>query len=415
MNVLIVAIGSQGDVNPFLKIGMALQGRGHEVTILSNSYFKKSVQDAGLGFAPVGTTDEYHKMVDAVDTKNPTKTVKVVMDLLYFNSMQIVYDTIRQLNVPGQTVVLGITMAFGARIAQEKLGIPMITFHLAPNSIPSVVCPSRMDGFWMPHWMPMFYKAFVWRFIDLLTDLFLGPRINKMRQNLGLPKTKKILRQWLHSPDKVIGLFPAWFVQPQQDWPKNTQTTDFVLFDEADNNPIPTPLEEFIRTGDPPVVFTAGSAVNGARAFFKASVEACELLNIRGVFLSKFADHIPDNLPPNIHFSIYAPFSKLLPHASALVHHGGVGSCAQAMRAGVPQLVTPFGMDQPDNARRLSNLGIGAELRLKQYKGPAVADRLGHLLGDQEVRTRCQKVAHRFKNSDPLVDICRIIENQANN
>ena len=412
MDILIVAIGSQGDVNPFIKIGIALQKRGHDVTILSNNYFRDSIQNAGLDFVSVGSTEDFNKMVDEVDTKNPTKTTKVVMKYLYFASMQKVYDTIKKMCIPGETIVLGITMAFGARIAQDKLGIPLITCHLAPVSIPSILRPAKLDGLWMPHWMPRIYKAGVWRLIDILTDPFLGPPINKMRKKLDLPKVRSIIRHWIHSPDKVIGLFPDWFAEPQPDWPKNIEVTNFVLFDEADKNPMTPALENFIAEGDPPIVFIAGTAVNDATSFFKASAEACDILNTRGILLSRYKDHIPNDLPPNIHYCEYAPFSKLLPYASAVVHHGGIGTCAQALRAGIPQLITPFGMDQPDNSSRLTKLGVGAELRMKKYKSSIVADTLGKLLEDKDVHASCKKIADELKNIDPLSDVCRIIENQ---
>ena len=415
MNILIVAIGSQGDVNPFVKIGIALQNRGYDVTILSNNYFRNSVQNVGLSFASVGSTEDYNKMVDEVDTKNSTKTLKVVMKYLYFNSMQNVYDTIKKLYLPGETIVLGITMAFGARIAQEKLGIPLITCHLAPNSIPSVLRPGKLDGVWMPHWMPGIYKASIWRLIDMLTDMLFGPQLNKMRKKLDLPKVRNILRHWMHSPDKVIGLFPDWFAEPQPDWPKNTEVTNFVLFDETDKNPISPELGKFIAQGEPPIIFTAGTAINDAASFFKVSAKACELLNARGVFLSRYKNHIPNDLSPSIHYCEYAPFSKLLPYASALVHHGGIGTCAQALRAGVPQLIVPFGMDQPDNSLRLQEFGVAAELREKKYKSSIVADKLGRLLEDKDVHMHCKKIADKLKKIDPLTDICRMIENQMKN
>ena len=306
-------------------------------------------------------------------------------------------------------------MAFGARIAQDKLGIPLITFHLAPISFPSVSRPAKLDGMWMPHWMPTVYKTGVWRLIDFLTDMFLGTPINKMRKKLKLPKVRRIIQHWIHSPDKVIGLFPDWFAEPQPDWPNNSEVTNFVFFDESDKYPMPPKLEKFIAEGDPPIIFTAGTAINNAASFFKASIEACDILNTRGVFLSRYKDHIPNDLSPSIHYCEYAPFSKLLPYSSAVVHHGGIGTCAQSLRAGVPQLITPFGMDQPDNSSRLAKLGVGAELRIKKYKSTIIADKLGKLLGDKDVHTHCKKIAEELKNTDPLTDICRIIEDQMKN
>ena len=378
MNILIVAIGSQGDVNPFIKIGLELQKRTHDVTILSNSYFKDSIQNAGLNFSAVGSIEDFNKMVDAVDRKNPIKTVNAVMEYLYFNSMQKTYDTIKKLYIPKETVILGITMAFGARIAREKLGIPLVTFHLAPVSFPSVSRPAKYDGIFMPHWMPGFYKAFAWKLIDTLTDLGLARPINRMRKNMGLPEVKHVIRNWIHSPDKVIGLFPDWFAPPQPDWPAASELAGFVFFDEAEKKPMSKELEAFIANGDPPVIFTAGTAVSSASSFFNTSAQVCEISNLRGVFLTRYKDNIPRNLPENIHCCEYAPFSRLFPKASAVVHHGGIGTCAQALKAGIPQLIVPFGMDQPDNASRLIRLCIGDQIRIKNYKSRLVAKKLNN-------------------------------------
>ena len=415
MNIIIVAIGSQGDVNPFIKIGNALHQMGYDVTVLSNNYFRESVQNAGLDFVSVGSAEDFNNMVDEVDLNNPTKSTKVIMKYLYFLTMQKVYDTIKDLFIPGETIVIAITMAFGARIAQEKLAIPLITCHLSPVSFPSISRPAKLDGIWMPHWMPKLYKDSVWRLIDIVTDMFLGPPINGMRAKLGLPPVKRIIKHWIHSPDKVIGLFPSWFAEPQPDWPDNTEVTNFIFFDEADKNPMSPELGKYIAEGDPPIIFTAGTAINSAASFFKASTRACEILNTRGVFLSRYKNHIPNDLPENIHYCEYAPFSKLLPYSSALVHHGGIGTCAQALRAGVPQLITPFGLDQPDNSSRLIELGVGDELRMKKYKSSAVADKLGKLLADKDVHTRCKKIADELKSIDTLSDVCRIIEDWIQN
>ena len=111
--------------------------------------------------------------------------------------------------------------------------------------------------------------------------------------------------------------------------------------------------------GEPPIVFTPGSAMYHGQDFFRASVEACKQLNRRGILLTRHAEQIPADLPATIRHFSYAPFSLLLPRAAALVHHGGIGTSAQAMAAGCRQLITPFAHDQFDNADRLRRLGEG--------------------------------------------------------
>lgn len=415
MNVLMVALGSQGDVNPFIKIGIGLRQRGHSVTLLSNTHFKASVQGAGLKFVSVGSAEDFKKMVDEIDTDNPAKTVKAIMTHLYFPCMQTVYDRIKALSTPGDTVIMGITLAFGARMAREKLGIPLITCHLAPVSIPSISYPPKFHGIWMPHWMPYLYKKGIRQFIDMGADRFLGPPINTLRKELDLPPVRNIMNHWIHSPDKVIGLFPEWFAAPRDDWPGNTEVTNFILFDEADSKPIPPGLKRFIDAGDPPVVFTTGTAVNDADTFFKASVEVCDILNVRGVFVSRYKSNIPDRLSPYIHCCGYAPFSRLFPCASAVVHHGGIGTCAQALSAGVPQLIIPFGLDQPDNASRITRLGLGGWLPRKKYNNVMAANKLKTLLADETLHLRCKRMADEFKDIDPVFQLSRIIEEVAEN
>lgn len=410
MKILIVAIGSQGDVNPFIKIGMELQKRGNEVTLLSNDFFRDSIKNAGLDFSPVGSIEDYNKMVDAVDVKKTAKTVKMVMKYLYFNSMQKTYDTIKELYTPGETIVLGITMAFGARMARDKLGIPLITCHLAPVSFPSISWPAKYDGIWMPHWMPGFYKKLMWRFIDILSDIGLAKPINRMRKELGLPGTKRVIRNWIHSPDKVLGLFPDWFAQQRSDWPAASELAGFVFFDEAENKPISKGLETFIAKGNPPVIFTAGTPISGAASFFETSARACEKLNLRGILLTRYRESIPQNLTENIYYCEYAPFSKLFLKVSAVVHHGGIGTCAQALRAGIPQLITPFGMDQPDNASRLVKFGVGEKIHIKKYKSPVVEKKLERLITDKTIKIRCKQIACKFNNLDPVDHICKTIE-----
>ena len=310
--------------------------------------------------------------------------------------------------------VVGITLAFGARLIREKLGIPLVTCHLAPVSFRSSIRPARHDGLWMPDWMPKFYKDSVWRLIDVVADRIMGPPIHRMCEKTGLPPVKRIMKNWIHSPDSVIGLFPDWFAEPQEDWPANTKPAGFVFYDEAESKPMPRALEKFMSAGAPPIVFTYGTAVKNAGEFFTASLEACERLNRRGVFLSRYKDQALANLPEGFYYSEYAPFSKLFPDASAIVHHGGIGTCAQAMRAGVPQLVVSIALDQHYNASRLSTLGVGIELCMKKYRGPAVAEALDKLLGNNALDAQCKKIAERLSSEDSVAGICQMIEGLGN-
>jgi UDP:flavonoid glycosyltransferase YjiC (YdhE family) len=148
-------------------------------------------------------------------------------------------------------------------------------------------------------------------------------------------------------------------------------------------------------------------------SFFLASVDACRILGRRGVLLSRHGDHIPANLPPNIIHVDYAPFSELLPRIAAIVHHGGIGTTSQGLKAGIPQLVMAMSHDQPDNVNRLRRLGVGEAIAPEAYHGPSIAKVLTKLLNSAEVDANCRSVASRFTNGDPFSRTCELIEETA--
>ena len=144
--------------------------------------------------------------------------------------------------------------------------------------------------------------------------------------------------------------------------------------------------------------------------FFAASAETCQRLGKRGVLLTRHAGHVPPKLPPGVIHVDYAPFSELLPRCAALVHHGGIGTTAQALAAGVPQLLMPLAHDQFDNAARVRKLGVGDTIGRRRYRAPRVAAALERLLSSPEVKRACAEVASRLKVEDPLAETCALIE-----
>ncbi|MEJ2246837.1 MAG: glycosyltransferase, partial [Acidobacteriota bacterium] len=169
-------------------------------------------------------------------------------------------------------------------------------------------------------------------------------------------------------------------------------------------------LEEFLEAGDPPVVFTAGSAHAFSAEFFRVSVEACLECGWRGILLTQFPDQLPVELPKNIRTFNYVPFSFLLPRAAALVHHGGIGTTAQAFAAGVPQLVVPFAHDQPDNGVRVRRLGVGDFLLPRRYKTVDLIKKLKRLLQSTAMRENCSRYSRDLVTSTPLETTCDLIE-----
>jgi rhamnosyltransferase subunit B len=260
---------------------------------------------------------------------------------------------------------------------------------------------------WWPHWLIRGY----YRFLDMVfMDRLLAPETNRVRADVGLPPIKSLFGDWMHSPQKVLCLFPDWFAPPQPDWPPNTELVGFIRYDGAEKSTMPPELEEFLQAGEPPIIFTPGTAMQHGRSFFTASVQAAQLLGKRALLLSRHRDHIPTDLPDTIRYFEYVPFSQVLPRAAALVYHGGIGTLAQAMAAGIPHLVMPLSHDQPDNARLIERLGVGTSLLPKNYTATAVVEKLDYLLKETAVQATCQELASRIDFEQSLRKACEVIE-----
>ena len=410
MRALLIAIGSHGDVHPFVGIGLALRARGHDVTLVANGHFEPLARRVGLGFVPAGTAAEYEALALRPDLWHPVAGFRLVMSSTV-QAVRPVYDAVVRHYVPGETVVAASTLGLGARVAQERHGVPTATVHLQPSTIRTVHETPRLPGSPMRPWQPAWVKSALWWLADRwVIDPAVAPGLNAFRAEVGLPPVTRVMEAWWNSPDRVIGMFPGWYAGLQPDWPPQTRLTNFPLYDEKGLEPLPESLARFLDAGDKPVAFTPGSAMWQGRAFFDAAVGTCRHLGRRGLLLSRRGEHVPPGLPPGVMHVPYAPFSELLPRCAALVHHGGIGTSSQAMAAGVPQLVTPMAHDQPDNAERLEKLGVGRSLPVKQFRPDPAARLLRELLESPTVAEACARVRQRTKAARGIDETCDLIE-----
>ena len=138
--------------------------------------------------------------------------------------------------------------------------------------------------------------------------------------------------------------------------------------------------------------------------------EACTQIGRRAIFLTRFPEQIPSILPRTIRHFAYAPFSQFLHRCAAFVHHGGIGTTAQGLAAGAPQLIMPMSHDQPDNARRIGNLGVGLSIAANRYTATRVAPLLKELTTSQQIAELCSAMALKMKGIDAIRDTCELIE-----
>jgi UDP:flavonoid glycosyltransferase YjiC (YdhE family) len=410
VHFLLTPIGSSGDVHPFIGIGRTLRGRGHDVTMITAAPFRAAAERAGLRFIPSVSQAQFDEMTRHPDLWHSRKGLTLVLQAVA-SHVQDSYALIDAAYEPGRTVLVAHALAFAARTFEEKHAVPAATIHLAPSIFRSKFQPpASIPGLDLSRWPVWFKRAAMWSVDRWLIDPHIAPALNQLRRNLGLPPVSRVFNEWLHSPRRAIGLFPEWFAPMQPDWPAQLRLTGFPLYDEADAHTTSDDLEAFLNAGPPPILFTPGSANRAAAQFFAAASTATERLGRRALFLTGYPDQLPSNLSANIHHARYVPFSQVLPRCAAIVHHGGIGTCAQGLAAGVPQLTMPLAFDQPDNTTRLWRLGVGRWLLPSRFTGERLAGELVTLLADPRTAERCGHWAQEIKRSDPLRDSCNILE-----
>ena len=410
MRTLLIPVGSAGDVHPYVGLGLALHQRGHDVTIATNPYFQPLVDRVGLNFIPIGSIAHYDAILTNPNLWHPRKGLQVIGAAARAAANEM-FGIVKAHGNDRNSVVVGHSLAFAARNAQDALGLRLVTIHLSPSCLPSAhrspVLHPLLTGI---NNMPHLVKRGLLALGDLVADRMLDGAINPHRRSLGLPPARRITSQWWHSPTCVIGMFPDWFAPVQPDWPPQLRLTGFPLYDERSSAATSPEIARFLDNGEPPVVFVAGSGNRHAAQFFRVAVDACRRLGRRGLLLTPHRAQLPSTLPPSVDHFDYVPLTEVLPRAAALVHHGGVGSAAQALAAGIPHLVRPMAFDQPDNADRLRELGVARILPPVRFLVKAVTRQLEQLLGSAAVAARCRLMANRLHNVDALSKTCDIVE-----
>ena len=385
-------LGSAGDVHPLLGIAIELQKRQHRVTFITHGYFRELVQRHGLSMVELGTREEFLASINHPDLWHPIRAFPYVFRNAIDPVFRRQYSVLTELFQSGELVAISSCLGFGALAAQEKWGLPVVTAHLQPAVIWSRIAPPTVAGSFGPRWLKNFQLAIGERFV---LDRTVCPKLNRFRGELGLPPVRRVMHWW-HSPQMVLCLFPEWYAPPQADWPPHVRQTDFPLWDEPSETGLPAEVRQFLNAGEPPIVFTPGSANRFGGPFLQAAVEACRTLGRRGMLLTRFPEQVPVHLPEGVKHFDYVPLSELLPHVVALAHHGGIGTTAQALQAGKPQLIMPLAHDQLDNAARVRRFGVGESLSRTRFRGPNVAAALSRLLDSATIQQTCRDVAGKF-------------------
>jgi UDP:flavonoid glycosyltransferase YjiC (YdhE family) len=411
--LVLATFGSLGDLHPVIALALELKRRGHGVLVATSENYRAKLAALDLEFRPLRPdllAGGEHVIAEIMDGARGTERL---MKEGMFPAIRDMHADLRPLTQDADLLVAS-ELVYAAPILAATDGVKWVTFFLAPTSLFSLhdppVLPLPRTFAWLPNLGPAALR-FVKHVGKLVSHSWWKP-IRDFRRELGLPAGEHPLFEGKFSGRLNLALYSPLLQSPQPDWPARTHQAGFCFFDEGagETATLPGPVEAFLRAGNAPIVFTLGSAaVYIAENFYAESAQAAVQLGRRAILLLG-QNPAPSNLPPSIMPYDYLPYAEIFPRAAAIVHQGGVGTTAQALRAGRPMLVVPFAHDQFDNAARVRRLGVGRTLSRGSYRAHRVARELTLLLAEPRYETTATAVGTRVRAERGVQLACDALE-----
>jgi UDP:flavonoid glycosyltransferase YjiC (YdhE family) len=415
--IVLTTFGSLGDLHPYIALALGLQARGHEAIIATTTYYRQKIEALGIGFRAVRPDPPEPELLPEVmrrlmdQRKGSEYVIREIMMPVLWQSYE---DTLAA--AEGADLLVSHSLTYTTRLVAEKTGIAWASSVLQPIMFfsvydPPVAAPApflaklRFLG-------PTFHRLLFW--VAKRSFRSWCEPWHRLRAEIGLPAVAdNPIFEGQHAPALVLALFSRVLADRQSDWPRQTVLTGFPLYDRDGEAGMSPELERFLDAGPPPLVFTLGSsAVVDPGPFYEHSIAAARQLGRRAVLLvGTEPRNQPASLPEGMAAFAYAPFSELFPRAATIVHQGGIGTTAQALRSGRPMLVVPFAHDQPDNADRVRRLGIARTISRQRYTPARTAAELRQLLDNPTYAQRAAQVGEQVRKEDGVETACDALEN----
>ncbi len=357
MNYGIITIGSLGDVKPFIALGKGLQKRGHRVRITTFIKFKEFIVTNGFEFRPLAG--------DAVEVIR-LLVGEQVSSLEYFRNLEKLLNPVKKQFLSdieqaciGMDAILYSTLGGVAWHVADKYGIPCFRVNFCPldptSEFPAMTAPM------LPFGAP--YNRLTFWLGDRLWSHVTRKLLNDWRVELGLDKIKPFAfpYRYLHGREiPSIYAYSSFLSHRPHEYGKEKYITGFWINDDGVDYQPDQKLVEFLATGEKPIYIGFGSAVGGNfDQALSIVLESLKRTKQRGIFSAGWGDLKDVTLPDTVMQIDYVPHEWLFERVSAVAHHGGAGTTAAAIRAKVPNIIIPFGGDQPFWGSCIYKQGLG--------------------------------------------------------
>lgn len=404
MRIRIITIGSQGDVRPYVALGVGLQAAGHDVRVVTHPGFENLVREHGLDFAPVaGDPREMadNRQLRALhdDGRNIFRWWRTFNDVDAPLMRQRLRDCWEACLDAEVIVVSILPYLFGYAIA-KKLGVPLVRAFYFP------VSPTRSYAAeFVPAWLQTSERLNLASYQAQRQVLWQVARpwvAGACRDVLGVTSLPR--REPFGELDRkqqlLLYAYSAAVAPPPPDWGQWIDVTGYWFLDRSTDWTPPPALAAFLDDGPPPVYIGGfGSMTNREPAeLVRAVTRALALTGQRAIVLTGWGGLEPAELPPEIFAIDWVPFDWLLPRVAAVVHHGGAGTTAASLRAGVPTIIVPFFLDQFFWGRRVFELGAGPRpIPRKRLEAETLAAALRLATTNHEMRDRAAALGKQIR------------------
>ncbi|MBI5029763.1 MAG: glycosyltransferase family 1 protein [Chloroflexi bacterium] len=414
MRITITAIGSRGDVQPCVALGIGLKRAGYQVRIAAYGLLADFVRRHDLEFAPITGNPREAMETQAgqawqASGENAVKFIRGIRNLATFEQLrQSLDDTVDACR--GTDAILYSVMGAAGYHVAEMMRIPSLYLLLQPltrsRETPCLFAPTLPLGGSYKWWTYIVYEQLLWQMVRV--------PINQWRRESlklkPLPLRGPFDGLYKNNEPFIYG-FSRYVVPRPNDWPPEHHITGYWFLDDANDWSPPSDLSDFLAREPKPIYIGFGSmSGHSARRLADLSIEAVTLANQRAVLLGGWAAAHERDLPSHIYAIDSAPHDWLFPRVAAVVHHGGAGTTAAGLRAGCPSVILPFMGDQPYWGQRVHVLGVGPKPILpKELTARRLADAITRAITDEEMKQRAVALGEKIHAEDGVARAVELV------
>lgn len=395
MKIVISSFGSSGDFNPCLAIARTLRQNGADVIFLSNPYYEKTITDAGLRFSPAGEYfDVFEAIKDNPDCFHATKGPKIIWEMV-LDTVPKMYSAMKELiETERPDVTASHILEYGGMLAAKKCNTPYITLSPTPMGWFNTNAPGYLT-YWK---LPLPLRRLQARIMLVAMNAALRYWLKRRCKKNGIDQSFASLHDVYSSSVLNLGLWSQSLRPAGTGDPPHSMICGFVRDEHIKHWPnVPNEIANLFSLDQKPLVVGLGSGVSlNADAIYNNTIRACKHLNrpclLVGKDLSRYTD-----IARNIIAVDFAPYGWVFPRSAAVIHHGGLNTTAETLRAGIPSLVIPHGYDQFDNAIRAELMGVSENINLGKVASKKFTNKLKEILSNKEMHKNAAEIAIQFR------------------